>query len=83
MVRPIVGLTANLTDWFSLRVEGNMNSYTVSYEQKDLGTGYANEGGYYELKHEKNLSQTGKIVANITKQLTSNISKNFIICGEL
>jgi iron complex outermembrane receptor protein len=83
VVRPIVGLTANLTDWFSLRVEGNMNSYTVSYEQKDLGTGYANEGGYYELRHEKDLSQTGKIVANITKQLTSDISTNIMIGGEL
>lgn len=83
VIRPIVGLTANLTDWFSLRVEGNMNSYNVNYEQKDLGTGYANEGGYYELRHEKDLSQTGKIVANVTKQLTTDISTNIMIGGEL
>lgn len=83
VVRPIVGLTANLTDWFSLRVEGNMNSYTISYEQKDLGTGYANDGGYYELKHEKDLSQTGKIVGNIIKQLTEDISTNIVIGGEI
>jgi len=83
VIRPIVGLTANLTDWLSLRVEGNMNSYTVNYEQKDLGTGYANEGGYYELRHEKDLSQTGKVVANITKQLTTDISSNIMIGGEL
>ncbi len=83
VIRPIVGLTANLTNWLSLRVEGNMNSYNVNYEQKDLGTGYANEGGYYELRHDKDLSQTGKIVANITKQLTSDISTNIMIGGEL
>jgi iron complex outermembrane receptor protein len=83
VIRPIVGLTANLTNWLSLRVEGNMNSYNVNYEQKDLGTGYANEGGYYELKHEKDLSQTGKVVANITKQITSDISTNIMIGGEL
>jgi iron complex outermembrane receptor protein len=83
VIRPIVGLTANLTNWLSLRVEGNMNSYNVNYEQKDLGAGYANEGGYYELRHEKNLSQTGKVVANITKQLTPDISTNIMIGGEL
>lgn len=83
VIRPIVGLTANLTNWLSLRVEGNMNSYNVNYEQKDLGTGYANDGGYYELRHEKDLSQTGKLVANITKQLTSDISTNIMIGGEL
>lgn len=83
VVRPIVGLTANLTNWLSLRVEGNMNSYSAEYENKELGTGYANEGGYYELRHDKDLSQTGKIVANITKQLTADISTNIMIGGEL
>ena len=83
VIRPIVSLTANITDWFSLRAEGNMNSYTIAYEQKDLGTGYANEGGYYELKHEKDLSKTGKIVANITHKLTEDISSSLMIGGEI
>lgn len=83
VIRPIVGLTANLTNWLSLRIEGNMNSYNVNYEQKDLGTGYANDGGYYELRHDKDLSQTGKIVANITKQLNDDISTNIMIGGEM
>ncbi len=83
IVRPIVSLTANITDWFSIRAEGNMNSYTVAYEQKDLGSGYANEGGYYELRHSKDLSQTGKLVANITQQLTDDISSSLMIGGEI
>ncbi|MEZ5104830.1 MAG: SusC/RagA family TonB-linked outer membrane protein [Draconibacterium sp.] len=83
VVRPIVSLTANVTDWFSVKVEGNMNSYNVSYEQKDLGDGYANDGGYYELKHEKDLSQTGKIIGNITKQLNDDFSTNIMFGGEL
>lgn len=83
VVRSIVGLTADLTDWLSLRVEANMNSYSVKYENKELGTGYANDGGYYELRHDKDVSQTGKVVANITKQLTEDISTNIMLGGEL
>ncbi len=83
LIRPIVGLTANLTDWFSLRVEGNMSAYNISYEKKDLGTGYANDGGEYQLRHDKDVSQTGKIVANITHQLNDDFSTNIMVGGEI
>jgi iron complex outermembrane recepter protein len=83
VVRPIVGMTANLTRWFSLRVEGNMNSYTVNSEVKELGSGYANDGGYYELRHEKDLSQTGKVVANINTNITQNLTTSIMLGGEM
>lgn len=83
VVRPIVSLTANITDWLSIKAEGNMNAYNVSTETKNLGSGYANEGGYYKLQHTKDVSQTGKLVASINRQLTDDISTNIMLGGEM
>ncbi len=83
VIRPIARLTAEIADWFSLTAEANMNYYTTFYEQKDLGTGYANEGGYYEQKHSRDVSKTGKLTANIYRDLTPDLSANLILGGEL
>jgi len=83
VVRPIVSLTANLTDWLTIKAEGNMNHYTYSYEKKQMGQGYANEGGYYEMKHYKDFSKTGKLTATITKKLTNDISSSLLVGGEI
>ena len=83
VTRPIVSLTANLTDWLSVKAEANMNYYTIEYEQKNLGSGYANEGGYYELRHDRNVSKTGKVSAMIDKQLTDDLSTNIVLGGEI
>lgn len=47
--RPTMEVDFRLTDWANLKVEGNMNYYTVKSETKNLGSGYANEGGDYAL----------------------------------
>jgi len=83
VTRPIVRLTADLTKWLSVTAEGNMNHYSIAYEQKDLGQGYANEGGYYELNHSVDVSRTGKINLNINHQLTDDISSSLILGGEI
>ncbi|MEI6679991.1 MAG: SusC/RagA family TonB-linked outer membrane protein [Mariniphaga sp.] len=82
VVRPIIRLTANLTKWISVTAEGNMNYYTVTSEQKDLGTGYANEGGYYSLGNSTDRSRTAKITANMTKNW-GDFTSNLIVGGEL
>jgi iron complex outermembrane recepter protein len=51
--------------------------------KKELGSGYANDGGYYELRHEKDLSQTGKVVANINTNITQNLTTNIMLGGEM
>ena len=48
-VRPSLKLTADLTDWLKFTVEGNYNYYYKRDEAKELGKGYANEGGYYRM----------------------------------
>ena len=83
VIRPIVTLTADVTDWLSITAEGNMNQYNRKYEQKDYGRGFANEGGYYELKHTSDISKTGKLVFNFNKNITEDITANLILGGEI
>lgn len=83
VTRPIVRLTADLTKWLSITAEGNMNHYSYKFEEKNLGQGYANEGGYYELKHHNDISKTGKLVANINKDITDEISFGLTLGGEI
>ena len=59
-VRPSLKLTADITDWLKFSVEGNYNYYYKRNETKELGNGYANEGGYYAMglytKEQTNLN---------------------------
>ena len=65
-VRPSLKITADLTDWLKLSVEGNYNYYFKRNEAKELGTGYANDGGYYRLQ------QYQKEQTNLNANLTFN-----------
>lgn len=59
-VRPSLKLTADLNSWLKFAAEGNYNYYYKRNESKELGSGYANEGGYYKLgqytKEQTNLN---------------------------
>ena len=65
-VRPTVKLNVDLTDWLKFNVEGNYNYYYTRYESKQLGSGYANEGGYYGI------SQTTKEQTNLNANFMWN-----------
>ncbi|MDB4581641.1 TonB-dependent receptor [Draconibacterium sp.] len=82
VTRPIVRLTADITDWMSVTAEANMNNYTKFYEAKNLGGGYAMEGGSYRLRHDKDVSRTGKLVLNLNQEF-GDFSTNAMIGGEL
>ena len=59
-VRPSLKLTADLNSWLKFTAEGNYNYYYKRNEAKELGNGYANEGGMYKLgqytKEQTNLN---------------------------
>lgn len=59
-VRPSLKLTADLTNWLKFTAEGNYNYYYKRNESKELGAGYAMEGGKYALgqysKEQTNLN---------------------------
>lgn len=61
-VRPTLGLEITLTDWLKFITEGNYNYYYIRGENKELGKGYANEGGFYSIsnytKEQTNLHGT-------------------------
>ncbi|WP_167615098.1 SusC/RagA family TonB-linked outer membrane protein [Maribellus sediminis] len=82
VTRPIVRLTADLADWISVTAEANMNHYTIFYESKDLGTGYAMEGGSYQLRHDRDVSRTGKLIVNMNKDF-GEFNINAMLGGEL
>ncbi len=59
-VRPTIKLSAEILPWLRFIGEANYNYYYTRYEQKNPGSGYANEGGYYSLgnttKEQTNLN---------------------------
>ncbi len=61
-VRPSLALKWDLLDWLKFVAEGNYNYYYRHAENKQPGSGYANEGGYYGmnqyLKEQTNLNAT-------------------------
>ena len=58
VVRPTVEINVKMLDWLSFRAEGNMNYYYTSWEDKQLGEGYNNKGGFYEMGQEYNKQTT-------------------------
>lgn len=81
-VRPIATLTADVTDWFNITLEGNMNLFSYEYEAKQLGGGYANEGGYYQIEHYQKKQKTGKILLNFNQNF-GDFSASFTTGGEI
>lgn len=59
-VRPVVKLNIDLLDWLKFNVKGSYNYYYTRFENKQPGSGYANEGGYYGIgqttKEQTNLN---------------------------
>ncbi|MBC9796843.1 SusC/RagA family TonB-linked outer membrane protein [Sinomicrobium sp. FJxs] len=83
VTRPIVRLTADVAEWLSITAEGNMNYYTTKYERKDWGSGFLNDGGEYQMRHNTDKSYTGKLTANFQKDLTPDITAQLLVGGEL
>lgn len=81
-VRPIATLTADVTDWFNITLEGNMNLFSYEYEAKELGQGYANQGGYYKIEHYQKKQKTGKLLLNFNKNF-GDFSASFTTGGEI
>ena len=45
--RPQMEINVKIADWVKFKADANMNYYYTRGEDKQLGSGYANEGGYY------------------------------------
>ena len=49
VIRPTFEVNVKVTDWLNFKADANMNYYYNRGENKELGTGYANDGGYYAI----------------------------------
>ncbi|WP_455630115.1 SusC/RagA family TonB-linked outer membrane protein [Parabacteroides sp.] len=52
VIRPTFEVNVKILDWLRFKADGNMNYYYVRGEDKQLGNGYANKGGYYGLSQK-------------------------------
>ena len=43
VIRPTFEVNVKMTDWLKFKADANMNRYYTSIEDKQLGSGYANE----------------------------------------
>ncbi|TKG96579.1 SusC/RagA family TonB-linked outer membrane protein [Puteibacter caeruleilacunae] len=75
-------VTADITPWFNMMVEGYINNYYTNNETKELGQGYANEGGKYELGHTRKQQKSIKFLANFNKELTDDLNASLSLGGE-
>jgi len=65
-VRPMLEVNVKMADWVRFKAEANMNYYYNRAESKELGQGYANEGGSYRL------AQTTKEQTTVAGTFTFN-----------
>ena len=78
VVRPTVEFNLKLIDWLQFRAEGNMNYYYTSWENKQLGKGFNNDGGFYEMGQDYSKQTTFAGTFTVNKDV-----KDFHIGGFL
>ena len=49
VVRPTFEVNVKITDWLKFKADANMNYYYNRGENRELGNGYGNDGGYYGI----------------------------------
>ena len=52
VIRPTFEVNVEILDWLRFKADANMNYYYVRGEQKELGRGYQNQGGYYRMSQD-------------------------------
>ena len=81
-VRPNLKLNIDILDWLKFNAEASYNYYYVRYENKQPGSGYANEGGYYGMgnttKEQTNLNAN----FHVNKQLNDDFEIHGFVRGE-
>jgi len=78
VVRPTIEINYKILDWLQFRAEGNMNYYAVQWEDKQLGDGYKNLGGFYEFAQEYTKQSTFAGTFTVNKDI-----KDFHVGGFL
>jgi len=82
MVRGRIALTATLTSWAKLQLEGNINNVYTKNENKELGQLADFKGGLYGLGHTSKESYFMKWMLMMNKTINRDLELNGYIGGE-
>ncbi|GAA4442803.1 SusC/RagA family TonB-linked outer membrane protein [Pontibacter saemangeumensis] len=88
MMRGRIALTADVTNWMKVVLEGNVNNIYKNNEARELGQGYNftgqsnRDGGYYSLAQTAKNTSFLKWMTMFTKDLGSDFDFNGYIGGE-
>ena len=77
-----IAITANLTSWAKVVVEGNINNLYSTNENKELGTGINFVGGSYSLSHANKQSNFLKWMVMMNKTLNKDFEISGYVGGE-
>ena len=81
-IRGRVALTATITPWMKMVLEGNVNNLYTRNENKELGQGQDFTGGLYGLGHSSKESYFLKWMMMVNKTLTKDLDLSGYIGGE-
>ncbi len=76
VVRPQLEVNVKILDWLKFKADANMNYYYTRMENKELGSGYANDGGYYGMSQDTKEQFTVGGTFTVSKQI-----KDFSVGG--
>ena len=82
LLRSRVALTADLTDWLKLVVEGNLNNIYMRSENKELGSDRNFAGGSYGLGFRNKESQFLKWMLMANKDISKDLTFTGYVGGE-
>ncbi|TKG92299.1 SusC/RagA family TonB-linked outer membrane protein [Puteibacter caeruleilacunae] len=82
VIRPIVKLNYKPFEWASISLEGNSNIYSYKGEKKQLGQGYLNEGGFYQLDDYEKIQRTIKGSFTVSHEI-NDFAGSLMVGGEL
>jgi iron complex outermembrane receptor protein len=77
-----IALTATITSWAKLVLEGNINNLYTTKETKELGTGVNFAGGSYGLGHYNKQSNFLKWMLMMNKTINKDFEVNGYVGGE-
>ena len=82
LVRGRIAVTAELSDWAKLVLEGNFNNIYTKSENKELGQGINFSGGSYSLGFNNKQSSLLKVMLMMNKDIGKDFSINGYIGAE-
>lgn len=83
LLRSRVALTADITDWAKLVLEGNINNVYRKSESKELGAGRNFTGGSYGLGFNTKESQFLKFMVMVNKSINKDLNFSGHVGGEM